>query len=104
LNALAAVSNGMQAVKLCSKNPPFLTGGCQLTKVGPYDGHKTIVVVVVVVMNRNSAYATPQHPLITFITLDSDLYFCNLSTQYQSTVNTETNKMKAYTDSRHGRQ
>ena len=53
LNALVAVSAGMQALAVqmnSNKILWFLTGGpcCQLLQVVLYNGHKTVVVVVVV--------------------------------------------------------
>jgi len=41
---------GMQAVKLLQQNPPVLNWRCWLTQVVPYNGRKTIVVVVAVVV------------------------------------------------------
>jgi len=49
---LVAVSKGMWAVKLCTNNILQLSGGwrCRLTQVDLYNGRKTGVVVVVVVI------------------------------------------------------
>jgi len=44
------LSKGMQAVKLCTnKILQFLTKRCQLTKVDLYNGHKTVVVVLLLI-------------------------------------------------------
>jgi len=47
LNALAVVSNRMQAVKLFKQNVPVLNWGYRLTQTDLYNGHKMVVVVVV---------------------------------------------------------
>jgi len=46
-NALVAVSKGMLAVKLRQQNTPVLNWWSQLMQVYLYNGHKTMVVVVV---------------------------------------------------------
>jgi len=45
-NALVAVSNGMQAVKLLQQNPPVVKQGCWLTQVVLYNVSKMVVVLV----------------------------------------------------------
>jgi len=52
LLSVFAISKGMQAVKLCSnKILQFLTGG-----VSPDNGHKIILVLVVVIVELVNAY------------------------------------------------
>jgi len=44
---IVAISKGMQAAKLCTKNDPVLNWRCRLTQVDLYNGRKVVVIVVV---------------------------------------------------------
>jgi len=50
VDALVAISKGMQAVKLLHHNPPHLNWGCLLAHVVLYNGHKMVVAVVIIVI------------------------------------------------------
>ena len=53
-NALVAISSHVGSKTLYQQNPPVLNWRCQLTQVDLHNGHKTVVVVVVVSQNSNS--------------------------------------------------